>query len=235
MRLGALVGPQELIAAAYDHVILATGVEPRTLDSVGVDDPRVLTYAQAIETPELTGATVAILGAGGIGFDVAQLLAHPTGTGDPATPDIEGFSQDWGIDTGFADRGALKPSPRTWLSARKITLFQRKPGSAFGAGLSKTRGWANMQEVVRRGVAMIGDVVYGHLSPEGLHVTVGGVPQLIVADTFVLCIGQEPQAGIVSSLAAKQMPYSLVGGARDAAGLDAVRAFEEGTRAALTI
>lgn len=235
VRLGVLVDPQELIAAAYDHVILATGVEPRTLDSVGVDDLRVLTYAQAIETPELAGDTVAILGAGGIGFDVAQLLAHPTGTGDPAAPDIEGFSQEWGIDTAFTERGALRPPPKTWPSPRQITLFQRKPGSAFGAGLSKTRGWANIQEVVRRGVAMTGEVDYGHLSPEGLHVTVGGVPRLIVADTFVLCIGQEPQAGIVPALAAKQMPYSLVGGARDAAGLDAVRAIEEGTRAALAI
>ncbi len=235
VRLGALAGPQELIAAAYDHVILATGVEPRTLDSVGVDDPRVLTYAQAIETPERAGDIVAILGAGGIGFDVAQLLSHPTGTGDPDAPDIEGFSQDWGIDTAFTERGALRPSPGPWPSVRQITLFQRKPGSAFGAGLSKTRGWANMQEVMRRGVATIVDVVYGHLAPEGLHVTVGGVPKLVVADTFVLCIGQEPQAEIVPSLAAKQVPYTVVGGARAAAGLDAVRAIEEGTRAALAI
>ncbi len=94
-------------------------------------------------------------------------------------------------------------------------------------------GW--MRVPTHRGVTMTGDVVYGHLSPEGLHVMVGGVPQLIAADTFVLCIGQEPQAGIAPSLAAKQMPYSLVGGARDAGDLDAVRAIEEGTRAALTI
>ena len=235
VRLGTLVRPQDLIAAAYDHVIVATGVEPRTLDSMGMDDSRVLTYAQAIETPELAGESVAILGAGGIGFDVAQLLAHPTGAGDPTRPDIESFSQNWGIDTGFNERGALHPQPGSWPSARQITLFQRKPGSAFGAGLSKTRGWANLQEVKRRGVAMTGDVVYGQLSPEGLYVMVGGVPQLIAADTFVLCIGQEPQAGIAPLLAAKQMPYSLVGGARDAAGLDAVRAIEEGTRAALKI
>ncbi|MDZ4111770.1 MAG: NADPH-dependent 2,4-dienoyl-CoA reductase [Brevundimonas sp.] len=235
VRLGTLARPQDLIAAAYDHVIVATGVEPRTLDSMGMDDSRVLTYAQAIETPELAGESVAILGAGGIGFDVAQLLAHPTGAGDPTRPDIENFSQNWGIDTGFNERGALHPQPGSWPSARQITLFQRKPGSAFGAGLSKTRGWANLQEVKRRGVAMTGDVVYGQLSPEGLYVMVGGVPQLIAADTFVLCIGQEPQAGIAPLLAAKQMPYSLVGGARDAAGLDAVRAIEEGTRAALKI
>lgn len=235
VRLGAAVGPQELTPAAYDHVIVATGVEPRTLDSVGVNDPRVLTYAQAIETPELAGDTVAILGAGGIGVDVAQLLAHPTGTIDPAAPDIEAFSQDWGIDTAFNERGGLRPPPKTWPSPRQVTLFQRKPGSAFGAGLSKTRGWANVGEVARRGVAMTGGVVYGHLHPEGLHVTVDGVPQLIAADTFVVCIGQEPQAEIVPWLAAKQMPYSLVGGARDATGLDAVRAIEEGTRAALTI
>lgn len=235
VRLGAAVGPQELTPAAYDHVIVATGVEPRTLGSVGVNDPRVLTYAQAIETPELAGDTVAILGAGGIGVDVAQLLAHPTGTTDPAAPDIEVFSQDWGIDTAFNERGGLRTPPKTWPSPRQITLFQRKPGSAFGAGLSKTRGWANVGEVARRGVAMTGGVVYGHLHPEGLHVTVDGVPQLIAADTFVVCIGQEPQAEIVPSLAAKQMPYSLVGGARDATGLDAVRAIEEGTRAALTI
>lgn len=235
VRLGAAVGPQELTPAAYDHVIVATGVEPRTLDSVGVNDPRVLTYAQAIETPELAGDTVAILGAGGIGVDVAQLLAHPTGTIDPAAPDIEAFSQDWGIDTAFNERGGLRPPPKTWPSPRQVTLFQRKPGSAFGTGLSKTRGWANVGEVARRGVAMTGSVVYGHLHPEGLHVTVDGVPQLIAADTFVVCIGQEPQAEIVPWLAAKQMPYSLVGGARDATGLDAVRAIEEGTRAALTI
>jgi 2,4-dienoyl-CoA reductase (NADPH2) len=235
VRLGTLARPEELMAPAYDHIIVATGVEPRALESVGVDDPRVLTYAEAIETPELAGETVAILGAGGIGFDVAQLLAHPTGAGDPAKPDIEGFSEDWGIDTAFKERGALRPQPGSWLSARQITLFQRKPGSAFGAGLSKTRGWANLQEVKRRGVAMTGDVVYGHLSAEGLHVTVGGVPRLIAADTFVLCIGQEPQAEIAPWLAAKQMPYSLVGGARAAGELDAVRAIEEGTRAALKI
>ncbi|MBT9447535.1 MAG: FAD-dependent oxidoreductase [Hyphomonadaceae bacterium] len=235
VRLGTIVDPQELISAAYDHVILATGVEPRTLDSVDVDDTRVLTYAQAIETPELAGDTVAILGAGGIGFDVAQLLTHPTGTGDPATPDVEGFSDEWGIDTTFIERGAVKPSPTTRPSARQITLFQRRSGSTFGAGLSKTRGWANIQEVVRRGVAMTGDVVYGHLSPEGLHVTVGGVPRVIAAETFVLCVGQEPQSALVALLAAKQIPYSLVGGAREAAGLDAVRAIEEGTRASLRI
>ncbi|MDP3632003.1 FAD-dependent oxidoreductase, partial [Phenylobacterium sp.] len=235
VRLGTLARAQELLAAAYDHVILATGVEPRALDSVGVDDPRVLTYAQAIEMPERAGDTVAILGAGGIGFDVAQLLAHPTGAGDPTEPDIEGFSRDWGIDTAFTERGALQRPPTSWPAARRVTIFQRKPGSAFGAGLSKTRGWANVQEVARRGVAMTGDVVYGHLSLEGLHITVGGIPRLVVADTFVLCIGQEPQAGIAPALAAGRVPYSLVGGARDAAGLDAVRAIEEGTRAALTI
>lgn len=235
VRLGTFASAEGLIAAAYDHIIVATGVEPRALESVGADDPRVLTYAQAIETPELAGETVAILGAGGIGFDVAQILAHPTGAGDPAAPDIVGFSEDWGIDTSFGERGALRPQPGSWLSVRQITLFQRKAGSTFGAGLSKTRGWANLQEVKRRGVAMTGDVVYGHLSREGLHVTVGGAPRLITADTFVVCVGQEPQAEIAPSLAAKLMPYSVVGGARDAGELDAVRAIEEGTRAALKI
>jgi len=224
-----------MVAGAYDHVIVATGVNPRRLNSIGVDDPRVLTYAQAIEAPDKVGESVAILGAGGIGFDVAQLLSHPAGACDPSAPDIDGFSLDWGVDVSFAERGGLRRPLDPQPSARKITLYQRKPGSAFGAGLSRTRGWANVQEVLRRGVAMVGDVEYGHLAPEGLHVTIGGAPQLITVDTFVLCVGQEPQIGIVASLALGKVQYSLVGGARDAAGLDAVRAIEEGTRAALSV
>ena len=124
---------------------------------------------------------MAILGAGGIGFDVAQLLSHPAGACDPSAPDIEGFSLDWGVDVSFAERGGLRPPLNLRPSARQITLYQRKPGSGFGAGLSRTRGWANVQEVLRRGVAMVGDVEYGHLAPEGLHVTIGGVPQLIAS------------------------------------------------------
>lgn len=233
--LGVAARPEDMVAGAYNHVIVATGVNPRRLNSVAVDDPRVLTYAQAIETPGKVGASVAILGAGGIGFDVAQLLSHPAGACDPSAPDIEGFSLDWGVDVSFAERGGLRPPLNLRPSARQITLYQRKPGSGFGAGLSRTRGWANVQEVLRRGVAMVGDVEYGHLAPEGLHVTIGGVPQLIAVDTFVLCVGQEPQIGIVASLALGMVQYSLVGGARDAAGLDAVRAIEEGTRVALSI
>ena len=202
---------------------------------VDSSDPRVLTYAEAIETPERAGATVAILGAGGIGFDVAQLLAHPTGASDPAEPDIAQFCHDWGIDISLSERGALQPAPGSWPTARKLSLYQRKPDSTFGAGLSKTRGWANVQEVLRRGVSMIGDVVYGPLAPEGLHVTVGGARRLIVADTFVLCVGQESQAALAEWLAESHAPLLRVGGARDAGGLDAVRAIEEGTRAALSI
>lgn len=235
VRMGLPAHTDHLLSGAFDHVIVATGVEPRSLDSIRSDDPRVLTYAQAIETPDRVGATVAILGAGGIGFDVAQLLAHPAGACDPSTPDTNGFCENWGIDTSFSMRGALRPPPGVFPSPRRITLYQRKSGTAFGAGLSRTRGWANVQEVVRRGVATVGDVEYGHLSVEGLNVKIGGASQLIAADTFVVCVGQEPQSRIAVELASGQVQYSLVGGARDASGLDAVRAIEEGTRAALSI
>lgn len=235
VRLGRPARPGQLLDGRYDHVIIATGAEPRELDSIASHDARVLTYSQAIETPDRVGDVVAILGAGGIGFDVAQLLSHPAGAGDPSAPDIESFSSDWGVDTTLSQRGALLAAPKSCSSARQLTLYQRKPESAFGAGLSKTRGWANVQEVTRRGVAMVGDVEYGHLAPEGLHLVIGGTPRLIVADTFVLCIGQQPQAEIAAFLGHGQVQYSLVGGARDAAGLDAVRAIEEGTRAALLV
>lgn len=235
VRLGAPAGPDDLLCAAYDHVIVATGVQPRSLEGAAPLDSRVLTYAEAIETPARVGDTVAILGAGGIGFDVAQRLAHPVGPADPETPDIEGFSRDWGIDMCFAERGALGPTLSAWPAARQITLFQRKPDATFGVGLSKTRGWANVLEVKRRGVAMIGGVVYGHFSPEGLHAMVAGEPRVIRADTFVSCVGQESDARLAGPLAAVGVSFSAVGGARDASRLDAVRAIEEGTLAALAI
>ena len=209
----------------FDEVVLATGVRPRTPDIEGVDHPCVLSYLDALAAPELAGVRVAIVGAGGIGFDVAELL-----TTDRTTDrgDVRAFLDEWGIDRTGRHPGALLPDgPSTLPCHRTVYLLQRK-ARKVGAGLGKTTGWIHRKQLIDRGVEMIPGVSYDRIDDDGLHITVGGRSRLLEVDTVVLCAGQDPQDELAAPLRARGRCVHLIGGARQASGLDAVRAIRDG-------
>jgi 2,4-dienoyl-CoA reductase (NADPH2) len=229
VRLGHRATAEELAAARFDRVVLATGVAPRRPELRGLDHPSVAWYADVIEGRRVAGARVAIVGAGGIGFDVAELLTHPGDEEDPS----RAFRAEWGIDDTYAARGGLaKPARRP--SPRQVWLLQRK-AAKVGAGLAKTTGWIRRTLLADRGVTMLSGVSYEAVDDAGLHVRIGGEPRTLAVDTVVICAGQEPRRELAAALEAKGVAVTLVGGADVAAELDARRAIDQGTRAALSV
>jgi 2,4-dienoyl-CoA reductase (NADPH2) len=229
LRTGHRVTAGELAAGGYDAIILATGVVPRQPEIDGRDHPKVLGYLDVLRDRKPVGDRVAIIGAGGIGFDVAELLTH----GGAHGPDsLEDFARDWGVDTDPATPGGLgKPAPRP--AARQVHLLQRKAGRP-GAGLGKTTGWIHRAALQARGVTMTGGVAYERIDDDGLVVTSGGETRVIPADSVVICAGQEPERSLVAALEAAGCTVHLIGGADLAAELDAKRAIDQGTRLAAT-
>ncbi|MCA0437112.1 MAG: NADPH-dependent 2,4-dienoyl-CoA reductase [Austwickia sp.] len=232
LRLGRRVTGGELVAdgAAYDEIVLATGVVPRIPDVPGVDHPSVVTYADVVLGHVPVGQRVAILGAGGIGFDVAEFLtqAGPSGAVDP-----DRFYATWGIDTTYAGRGGLCKPVRE-PAAREVTLLQRK-ASKLGEGLGRTTGWIHRAELAHRGVTLLPAVTYHGIDDAGLHITVAKQDRVLEVDTIVLCTGQESQRGLYDELVEAGVDPArlhLIGGADLAAELDAKRAIDQGTRLA---
>ncbi len=221
----------ELQAAGYDEVILATGVTPRKLDLPGVDHAKVLSYVDVLQNGAAVGDSVAIVGAGGIGFDVAEFLSHEGGSGDPANPDIDRWLKEWGVDRDPSHDGGLSPDGPSMHSPRKITLLQRK-AKALGRGLGMTTGWAIRAGLQNKGVEMIGGVTYRRIDDEGLHITVDEEERIIAVDNIVICAGQEEQRELYDDLVAAGMTVHLIGGADKAGELDALRAIDQGTRLA---
>jgi 2,4-dienoyl-CoA reductase (NADPH2) len=185
------------------------------------------------------GRRVALIGAGGIGFDVAELLSAgdaPDGhlsDGAIDDPSIAAFRDEWGIDAAYAQRGGLKPAHEN-PPPRELWLLQRKEAKV-GAGLAKTTGWIRRALLKRRGVVMLAGVDYVRIDDAGLHVIVDGRPQVLDVDTIVSCAGQEPRRELVAGLDTAGMRYQLIGGADVAVELDARRAIEQGTRVALAL
>ena len=235
--LGRRVGAEDL--TGYDDVLVATGITPRTPAIPGIDHPKVASYVEIVEGRKVAGAKVAIVGAGGIGFDVAEFLSAgnaPDGhlsDGAQDDPAIAAFREEWGIDAGFAHRGGLKPAHET-PPPRTLWLLQRKDAKV-GAGLAKTTGWIRRTLLKRRGVAMLSGVEYEKIDDAGLHIRVDGVPQVLAVDTIVICAGQEPRRDLVASLEAAGIRHHLIGGADVAQELDAKRAIAQGTRVALAL
>jgi len=223
----------------YDEVILASGVLPRTPAIPGIKHAKVASYVDVVEGRRQPGRRVAIVGAGGIGFDVAELLT----AGAPADghlsdgraddPAIAAFRDEWGIDAGYGARGGLKPAHEP-LPPRQVWLLQRKQ-SKVGAGLAKTTGWIRRTLLKRRGVVMIAGVEYDRIDDAGLHFRVDGEPQSLDVDTIVICAGQEPRRDLVGALEAMGIRPRLIGGADVAVELDAKRAIDQGTRVALAL
>jgi 2,4-dienoyl-CoA reductase (NADPH2) len=229
VRLGHRASADELAAAGFDRVVLATGVVPRRPELRGLDHPSVAGYAEIIEGRRAAGERVAIVGAGGIGFDVAELLTHAGAEADP----VHAFRAEWGIDAAYGARGGVT-SPARRPSPRQVFLLQRKVAKV-GAGLARTTGWIRRTLLAERGVTMLSGVTYEAIDDAGLHVRVGGEARTIPADTVVICAGQEPRRELADALASRGVAVTLVGGADVAAELDARRAIDQGTRAALAV
>jgi NADPH-dependent 2,4-dienoyl-CoA reductase/sulfur reductase-like enzyme len=216
--------------AAYDEVIVATGVTPRIPELGGIDHPKVVTYAEVLSGTVVPGKRVAVIGAGGIGFDVAEFL---TDGGEGASLDAGTYFRQWGVDTDYSAPGGLT-APERPKPPRTVHLLQRRT-SKVGAGLGKTTGWIHRTELKHRGVAMTAGATYERIDDEGLHVSVDETKRVLPVDTVVLCTGQEPQRGLYEELSAAGRPVHLIGGADVAAELDAKRAIDQGTRLAATL
>jgi 2,4-dienoyl-CoA reductase (NADPH2) len=215
---------------AYDEVVVATGVSPRTPEIPGVDHPSVVGYLDVLRDGAPVGDRVAILGAGGIGFDVAEYL---TDGGDKASEDPATYFRNWGVDMDYRAPGGLA-APERPAPPRTVHLLQRK-ASKVGAGLGKTTGWIHRTELKHRGVTMVPGVQYDRIDDAGLHVTVEGRSQVLEVDTIVLCTGQDPRRDLYEELLAAGRSVHLIGGADVAAELDAKRAIKQGTELAAAL
>ncbi|HRP34694.1 MAG TPA: NADPH-dependent 2,4-dienoyl-CoA reductase [Gammaproteobacteria bacterium] len=228
VRLGHAATADELAAGNFDQVIVATGVVPRVPDIAGLDQPSVVSYIDVLLGRREIGRRVAIIGAGGIGFDVATFLAHGE-SGDDA---VAGYNEEWGIDGSMSVRGGVEGvAPQPAKSGREIWLLQRKQGKP-GRGLGKTTGWAHRLGLQRRGVTMLPGVRYLGVEAGGLRIEVDGAERLLEVDNVVLCAGQEPLDKLAGELAGSGVTVHRVGGALEAAELDAKRAIDQATRLA---
>lgn len=224
IHLNHRVTAGELDAAT--DVIIATGIAPRQLTIPGIDHPSVLSYLEVLREKKPVGKRVAIIGAGGIGFDTAEYLLH-----QPGQP--EDFYQRWGIDRSLQTRGGLvRPQPQP--ADRQIWLLQRKSGKP-GAGLAKTTGWIHRASLQAHGVQMWGDVEYVRIDDAGLHLRHQGEALTLAVDNIVVCAGQEPLRTLADELAARGKAVRLIGGADVAQELDARRAIAQATELALRI
>ena len=233
LRLGARVGSSELIAGGYDDVVLATGVVPRDPRIPGQDHPMVLSYVDVLLRGKPVGKSVAVVGAGGIGFDVAEFLVHGERPAEETGPDLARWMEEWGVTDPEASPGGLM-EPRPSPPARKVVLLQRKK-SRPGAGLAKTTGWIHRASLKMKDVEMLSGARYERIDDRGLTVSFDEKPgetRLIEVENVVLCTGQEPLRELEAPLREAGARLHLVGGADVAAELDAKRAIDQGTRLA---
>src|SRR5207342_3493526 len=215
-RLGLRVGADDLLAGGFDEIVLATGITPRKVAFPGSDHAKVCSYIDVLTGKVKVGASAALIGAGGIGFDVAEFLVQdaPSPTLDPAR-----WMEEWGVRADFDGPGALtKPHPEA--PARQVWLLQRSPGKP-GAKLGKTTGWIHRATLKAKGVKALGGVEYLGIDDAGLRIRVGGKEELLAVDSVVVCAGQEPLRSLLEPLQAAGKTPHLIGGADVASELDA--------------
>ncbi len=230
LRLNTRATPELL--AGFDAVILATGVTPRDPQIKGQDAPHVLRYIDVLRGKAPVGARALVVGAGGIGFDVAEYLTHQ---GKSPTEDLALWQREWGVADPAEAPGGLAPAgPKPEAPARQVTLVQRKAGKP-GKGLGKTTGWIHRAALAAKSVKMLGGLEYRRITPEGMIVARDGQEDLLAADSIILCTGQEPLRDLVDPLAAQGMRLHVIGGADVAAELDAKRAIDQGARIAAAL
>ena len=228
--LNTRVDVAQLLAGGFDEIILATGIAPRTPAIPGIDNPKVLSYLDVILERKPVGARVAVIGAGGIGFDVSEFLVQQ---GVATSLDREAFWKEWGIDTQLEARGGVAGvKPEVHAPARQVFLLQRK-ASKVGDGLGKTTGWIHRTGLKNKQVQMLNSVEYLSIDNDGLHIRIGeGEPQVLPVDNIVICAGQDPLRELQDGLIAAGQNVHLIGGADVAAELDAKRAINQGSRLA---
>ena len=224
LRLNTRVSADMLKAGDYDEVVIASGIAPRTPDITGIDHDKVISYVDAIKGTRPVGKRVAIIGAGGIGFDVAELILHK---GTSAALDINVFAKEWGIDFENHPRGGVTGVvPVVAKNDKEVYLLQRK-ATPVGRGMGKTTGWTHKMSLARRDVKMINGVDYHKIDDEGLHLLVNNQPELLAVDTIILCAGQLPLRTLYDELEGSGMSVTLVGGAYEAVELDAKAAINQ--------
>ncbi|EIL95202.1 NADPH-dependent 2,4-dienoyl-CoA reductase [Rhodanobacter spathiphylli] len=230
VRLGQLADATTVREGGYDEVVIATGITPRKVSFPGSDDPRVLGYLDVLARHQPVGARVAVIGAGGIGFDVAEFLVEHLPS---PTTDVARWTREWGVDMELRQRSGLQ-APQPEPPARQVWLLQRSEGR-LGARLNKTTGWVHRATLKAKQVSMLGKVGYERFDDQGLHVTVDGKAQILPVDNVVICAGQEPNRRLADELIAAGITVHVIGGADVAAELDAKRAIDQGTRLASRI
>jgi len=232
LKLNTQVDAEMLKASDFDEVVIATGISPRTPDIEGIDHPMVAPYIDVITGKREVGKSVAIIGAGGIGFDVAELVSHK---GKSASLDIPTFAKEWGIDFENHPRGGVTGvEPIVERADRDVYLLQRKT-SGVGKGLGKTTGWTHRLTLARRDVKMMNCVDYHRIDDDGLHITVHNEPMTLPVDTIVICAGQLEKRDLYDALNDGDKPVHLIGGADLAAELDAKRAINQASYLAAEI
>ena len=230
-QLNRRVTREELLREGYDEVVVATGIVPRTPRIDGIDHPKVLSYLDVLRNDAPVGKRVAIVGAGGIGFDVGEFLLH-----DKAVPlplPLSNWLGEWGVDLHAAGNGGLV-EPHAVTPVRQVFLLQRK-ASKLGAALGKTSGWVHRATLIKKGVEMIAGAEYRKIDDQGLHISVAGAPRLLEVDNVIICAGQDSLTELMPPVDAAQQGgprFHLIGGAKLAAELDAKRAIREGAEVA---
>ena len=231
VQLNTCISAEDL--AGYDEVILATGVHPRRIDIPGIDHAKVVSYIDVLTGRVKVGPRAAIVGAGGIGFDVAEFLCHADGSDPHIAPDpITAYTNEWGIDRSLAARGGVEGvKPQVPVPAREIWLLQRSPGKP-GKSLGKTTGWIHRLSLRHRGVQMLGNVRYERIDDEGLHISVNEEKRVLNVDNVVICAGQVSNLDLANTLGGRGLSLHIIGGAKKAAELDAKYAILEGSELA---
>ncbi|KSW23185.1 MULTISPECIES: NADPH-dependent 2,4-dienoyl-CoA reductase [unclassified Pseudomonas] len=230
LRLNTRVSVDDLAKGGFDEILLATGIVPRTPAIPGIDSPKVISYLDAILERKPVGQKVAVIGAGGIGFDVSEYVTHD---GESTSLDRHAFWKEWGIDENLEARGGVAGiQPHPHAAARQVFLLQRKK-SKVGDGLGKTTGWIHRTGLKNKRVQMLNSVEYLKVDDAGLHIRIAeGEPQVLPVDTVIVCAGQEPLRELHDGLVAAGQKVHLIGGADVAAELDAKRAINQGSRLA---
>jgi 2,4-dienoyl-CoA reductase (NADPH2) len=226
VRLGTRATAEALSSEGFDHIVVATGIIPRRPEIEGIDHPSVLSYVDVLLGRARAGKTVAIIGTGGIGYDVAEFLTHDHSDEDP----IGHFLREYGVDKTIASPGGLT-TPKPPVSPRQVTLFQRRQ-SRPGERLGVSTGWILRNRLRSRGVAAIAGVSYDKIDDEGLHYVSNGERRFFAADNIVICAGQLPNSSLATDLKRHGLDATTIGGARHAEELDALRAIQEGVRLA---
>jgi 2,4-dienoyl-CoA reductase (NADPH2) len=227
LKLNTRVAEEDLLD--FDEVLLGTGIRPRKPKIEGIDHPKVLGYLDVLRHKKPVGKKVAIIGAGGIGFDVAEYITHE---GEATSQNLAAFLEEWGIDASNEARGGVEGiQPKPEPSPREVYLLQRKE-SKVGKNLGKTTGWIHRLALKNKNVQMINGVQYEKIDDKGLHITVNGEPELLEVDNVIICAGQLSNNQLMEPLKAKGKNVHLIGGADLAAELDAKRAINQGSRLA---